>query len=73
MSASRVAEMSPADASAHAAASNVRPTLSRVAIRTEICRSTIADLSARSSLSPAQFDLLASAQTELAELGAVAS
>ncbi|MFE9886845.1 hypothetical protein [Streptomyces scopuliridis] len=61
--------LSAADVDAHVAASYVRPTPSPASIRTDICRSTIADLSARSSLSPAQFDLLASAQAELAELG----
>ncbi|MFE2497124.1 hypothetical protein [Streptomyces scopuliridis] len=68
--------LSPADVAAHVAAPYVRPAAappSRVTIRTDICRSTIADLSAKSSLSPAQFDLLASAPAELAALGAVAS
>jgi hypothetical protein len=61
--------MSPADRLAHEAASYVR-TADRTSIRTRICRDTIARLSAMDArtMAPADFDHLAQAQAELAQL-----
>jgi hypothetical protein len=68
--------MSPADVAAHQAASYVRPARNtgtdRAAVRFRICRDTIAELSAKDAraMTPADFDRLAQAQAELAEITA---
>ncbi|MGY4930341.1 hypothetical protein ACWD7T_04325 [Streptomyces sp. 900116325] len=61
--------MSQADAEAHRRASHVR-TADRTSIRTRICRDEIARLSAMDArtMTPADFDQLAQAQAELAQL-----
>ncbi|MGW3594981.1 hypothetical protein [Streptomyces sp. NPDC005167] len=61
--------LSPADVAAHWEASYVRTT-DRAAVRTGICRDEIARLSAMEArtMTPADFDQLAQAQAELAQL-----
>ncbi|MET8404467.1 hypothetical protein [Streptomyces sp900116325] len=61
--------MTATDVDAHAAASHVR-TIDRASVRTRICRDEIARLSAMDArtMTPADFDQLAQAQAELAEL-----
>ncbi|WP_030917376.1 hypothetical protein [Streptomyces sp. NRRL B-24720] len=61
--------MTSTDTDAHAAASHVRTT-DRVSVRTRICRDEIARLSAMDArtMTPADFDQLAQAQAELAQL-----
>lgn len=68
--------MSPADIAAHQAASYIRParnaSTDRAAVRSRICRDTIAQLSAMDAreMTPADFDRLTQAKTELAEITA---
>jgi multidrug resistance efflux pump len=59
----------PAEQAAQAAASYVRTT-DRIAVRTRICRDEIARLCAidARTMTPADFDQLAQAQAELAQL-----
>ena len=61
--------MSTNDAAAHRAASYVR-TIDRAAVRSRICRDEIDRLSAMDArtMTPADFDQLAQAQAELAQL-----
>lgn len=61
--------MSPTDAAAHRAASYVR-TIDRALVRTRIRRDEIARLAAMDArtMTPADFDQLAQAQAELAQL-----
>ncbi|WP_392750593.1 hypothetical protein [Streptomyces sp. LN590] len=69
--------MSPADIAAHQAGSYVRParnvSADRAAVRSRICRDTIAQLSAMDAraMTPADFDRLAQAKDELAEITAM--
>ncbi|SFT31843.1 hypothetical protein [Streptomyces sp. ok210] len=66
--------MSPADVAAHQAASYIRParnaSTDRAAVRSRICRDTIAQLSAMDGrkMTPGDFDRLAQAKAELAEI-----
>lgn len=63
--------MSTNDVDAHRAASHVR-TIDRASVRAGICRDTIAQLSAMDAreMTPADFDRLTQAKTELAEITA---
>jgi hypothetical protein len=68
--------MSQADADAHQESSHVRParnaSTDRVAVRSRICRDAIAQLSAMDAreMTPGDFDRLAQAKAELAEITA---
>lgn len=64
------APMSPADRLAHDLASHVRlsPEIHRAVVRYGICLTRFAELKMRDRLTPAEYDAMADAQTELTRL-----